>query len=172
MWCEYQNSGRIVNNVVSSCNPSLSHFPTSLSATFLLLKTSPAHHRHTAAPLPEREEGWAPAPRAVSRILDFLWCRLWPAWMNLTWALQTGKSCPEKASAPFCHNIHSLTDSHHSHPRWSTCTPPKGDGYLEVYKYQECLRFPHKQQEHPFELQRGEIALVSIRFLNLENWKT
>lgn len=78
------------------------------------------------------------------------------------------KSRLERA-APFCHNVHSLTDSQHSDPKWST--PPKGDGYLELYKYQQRLRFPHKQQERSLEFERGEIALVSTMSLSLENWK-
>lgn len=87
-------------------------FPTSLSAEFLLLENSPPHHRHAAAPLPGRDEGWAPAPRAVSKILDFLWHRLRPAWMNLTWAPQTETSLAWKELHPFATtSIASLTVS-------------------------------------------------------------
>lgn len=157
----------------AAVSPAAPPSPASTSARVPPAQNQPPRHGHAGAPPPEREEDWAPAMRAGSKILDFLRRRLWPTWMGLAQGPQAEECLTWKRLCRFATasmawlTVSTVIPAGMPTPH----TSPKGGGHLEQDRCQQQLRFPNKQQEGRSELGRREIAFVCIMSQPLGNWR-
>lgn len=151
--------------------PSPAVLPPCLPMSPLHQTTAPPHHGHAGAPPPEKEEDWAPAMWAGSKILHFFRCRLQPTWMSLAQASQPaspGKSCTVLPRHQWPHGQSA---------RWSQlghlhCAPhPKVVGTLSRVGINDSWGFLINNRKFSFNVGKEKMLWSALRLHVLENWR-